>query len=206
MIKRLYRCLFGIALVCLLSACDEKSEVFYTTTYDVVRMEVSVTLQAATPLKPSTSQPEEQPDTTSPEEEGDETNPTPDEEVNDAPDDDTPGPSVAELIREQALAEAIVQVGGSYIMDFKHFDSGFLTAQPSAGEAPITGAFSRTPGSSTLRLHLPEHSYTYTIASYRYGTTSLTQFRIDLTKEFQKLYPNHMIQRVERIEYTSHPY
>ncbi len=199
MIKRLYRCLFGIALVCLLSACDEKSEVFYTTTYDVVRMEVSVTFQAATPLKPSN------PGTKDPEG-GDEANPTPDEEVNDAPDDDTPGPSVAELIREQALAEAIVQVGGSYIMDFKHFDSGFLTAQPSAGEAPITGAFSRTPGSSTLRLHLPEHSYTYTIASYRYGTTSLTQFRIDLTKEFQKLYPNHMIQRVERIEYTSHPY
>ena len=43
MIKRLHRCLLGMLLVCLLAACDEKSEVFYTTTYDVVRMEVNVT-------------------------------------------------------------------------------------------------------------------------------------------------------------------
>ena len=200
MIKRLHRCLLGMLLVCLLAACDEKSEVFYTTTYDVGRMEVNVTFQAATPLKPANPGTKNTAG-------GDEADPTPDEEEGpDAPGDDTPGPSITALIQEQVLAEAPVKVGGSYSLEYKHFDTGFLTVRPSAGEEPLAGAFSRTPEASTLYLHLPDRSYTLSVASYRYGTTSLTQFRADLTEQFQRLYPNHMIQRVERIEYTSHPY
>ena len=98
-----------LILAAALAACGEKSEPYYTTSYPVSRVEATVTLgAAATATAEDEPEPEPEPD------------PDPDPEPEPEPD------PVIEAIRADVLAEALVQAGGGYVLEFLYHNSGWL--------------------------------------------------------------------------------
>ena len=49
-------------------------------------------------------------------------------------------------------------------------------------------------------------SYTYAVSYYSEEGKSLTLLTVDLTAKYQALYPTAGITKVERLEYTTHPF
>lgn len=167
-----------LILAAALAACGEKSEPFYTTSYPVSRVEATVTLGTAV--------------TTTAEED-----PAPEPEPN----------PIIETIRAAVLAEAPVQAGGGYELEFLYHNSGWLYVTPAPDAAPIVGSFNKEPDKpDQLRFFVEDDDYTCSVSYYSEEGKSLTLLSVDLTAKYQELYPAAGITKVERLEYTTHPY
>ncbi len=207
------------ALMLLAGGCDDASEYYYTTSYPVVRIEVSVTVEEETPEP----QPEPEPQPGEGEGEGgtetDDGTGTgtdtgtgsgtgSDDGTGTSSDDGTveePENPLVTQLREEVLAAAPVQAGGVYTLDFKYADSGRLTVRPAAGAETVSGGFMKQPGATAISFYFGEQAYTCTVTAYT-SEEGLRQalLTVDLTAEYQARYPDAKITQVLRKEYTSH--
>lgn len=173
---RFLRYLPCAALTMLLAACGDDSDYFYTTSYPVVRLDATVTLNAVTP-----------PDT--------------DGET----DGETPENPLIQQIKDDVIADAPVQPGGSYRLEFEYFDSGRLTVLPSPGGEALRGGFLKLPGATQISFFYGDNAFTYVMQNYTTEESiRATLLTVDLTEQYQSLYPDAEITRVTRLEYTSH--
>lgn len=193
--------LLGVLLAA--AGCGEDSEVFYSTSYPVVRVEASVT------------GPESGDDTTdgsdsSTDGESDDSTTKGSDSTTDGSDGSTTEPDENPLfaqIKAEIVAQAPVQAGGRYRIDFTSYNGGPATILPSAGAESITGTFIKVPGSSDIQFLFGEQDYTCTSSSYKgENNASLVLFTVDLTARYQELYPDAGITRAVRLEYTSASY
>ena len=105
------------------------------------------------------------------------------------------------------LAEAPVQAGGGYVLEFLYHNSGWLYITPAPDAAPITGSFNKEPDKpDQLRFFYEDADYTYAVSYYSEEGKSLTLLTVDLTAKYQALYPTAGITKVARLEYTTHPF
>ena len=211
--------LMAAVLMLLNGGCDDASEYYYTTSYPVVRIEVSVTVEEETPEP----QPEPEPQPGEGEGEGgtetDDGTGTgtdtgtgsgtgSDDGTGTGSDDGTveePENPLVTQLREEVLAAAPVQAGGVYTLDFKYADSGRLTVRPAAGAETVSGGFMKQPGATAISFYFGEQAYTCTVTAYT-SEEGLRQalLTVDLTAEYQARYPDAKITQVLRKEYTSH--
>lgn len=211
--------LTAAALMLLAGGCDDASEYYYTTSYPVVRIEVSVTVEEETPEP----QPEPEPQPGEGEGEGgtetDDGTGTgtdtgtgsgtgSDDGTGTSSDDGTveePENPLVTQLREEVLAAAPVQAGGVYTLDFKYSDSGRLTVRPAASAETVSGGFMKQPGATAISFYFGEQAYTCTVTAYT-SEEGLRQalLTVDLTAEYQARYPDAKITQVLRKEYTSH--
>lgn len=203
--------LMAAVLMLLNGGCNDASEYYYTTTYPVVRIEVTVEVEEETP------EPEPEPEPQPGEGEGEGGTETDDGTgtgtdtgtgsgtgSDDGTVEEPENPLVTQL-REEVLSKAPVQAGGSYTLDFKYSDSGRLTVRPAAGAETVSGGFAKQPGASNISFYFGEQAYTGTVTAYT-GEEGLRQalLTVDLTAEYQARYPDAKITQVLRKEYTSH--
>ena len=79
--------------------------------------------------------------------------------------------------------------------------------EPEPDAAPITGSFNKEPDKpDQLRFFYEDADYTYAVSYYSEEGKSLTLLTVDLTAKYQALYPTAGITKVERLEYTTHPF
>ena len=198
-----------------LAACKEP-DAFYSTAYDIVRVEIDVELEAAAAPDPddgSGGEPENgEPD-------GDAADGGVSDscaEVRSAANGEVPDRGAADggvsdntdyraLIAEEAADWAPVASGGGYLLDYTRYDGGPLRVRTAAGSETIGGAFLRTPGTDTIGFVYEGRMHAYTLAAYEdeQGRTR-TLLQTDLTDLFRARYPEAGIVRVLRLEYTSH--
>ena len=186
--------LTALLLAAALTACGDDSDVFYTTSYPVARIEISVSL----------SEPEK-PDPENPDPENPNTGTSQTKEPENPEEPENP---LLEEIRNDALAKAPVQAGGGYRLDFTHHNGGPLVVRPAADAETVTGTFIKEPDKpEELHFTFGEQAYTCKVSGYT-DTDDLrkTLFSVDLTEEYKQLYPDAGITQVIRKEYTSHPY
>lgn len=215
--------LTAAALMLLAGGCDDASEYYYTTSYPVVRIEVSVTVEEETPEPQPEPEPEPEPQPGEGEGEGgtetDDGTGTgtdtgtgsgtgSDDGTGTGSDDGTveePENPLVTQLREEVLAAAPVQAGGVYTLDFKYADSGRLTVRPAAGAETVSGGFMKQPGATAISFYFGEQAYTCTVTAYT-SEEGLRQalLTVDLTAEYQARYPDAKITQVLRKEYTSH--
>lgn len=212
-----------LLLAVALTACGDNSDVFYSTSYPVARIEVSVSLTE--PEKPENPDPEN-PDPENPDPENPE-NPDPENPENpdpENPDPENPGTGTSETedpetpeepenpllqeIRDDVQAKAPVQAGGSYRLDFTHHNGGPLIVRPAADAETVTGTFVKEPDKpEELHFTFGEQSYTCKVSGYTdTDNVRKTLLSIDLTEQYKLLYPDAGVTQVIRQEYTSHPY
>lgn len=263
-----------LLLAAALTGCGDDSEVFYSTSYPVARIEVSVSLTE--PEKPDPENPDpENPDPENPDPENpDPENPDPENPDPENPDPQNPGTGTSargilttellaagmsargvavagisaartlaiatgisttgisttrvsttdgpenpeepgepenpllQQIRDDVLAKAPVQAGGSYRLDFTHHNGGPLIVRPAADAQTVTGTFVKEPDKpEALHFAFGEHAYTCTVSAYTdTDNVRRTLLSIDLTEQYRQLYPDAGITQVVRQEYTSRPY
>lgn len=217
--------LTAAALMLLAGGCDDASEYYYTTSYPVVRIEVSVTVEEETPEPQPEPEPEHEHEPQPGEGEGEGgtetddgtgtgtdtgtgTGTRTDDGTGTGSDDGTveePENPLVTQLREEVLAAAPVQAGGVYTLDFKYADSGRLTVRPAAGAETVSGGFMKQPGATAISFYFGEQAYTCTVTAYT-SEEGLRQalLTVDLTAEYQARYPDAKITQVLRKEYTSH--
>ena len=217
--------LTAAALMLLAGGCDDASEYYYTTSYPVVRIEVSVTVEEETPEPQPEPEPEPEHEPQPGEGEGEGgtetddgtgtgtdtgtgTGTRTDDGTGTGSDDGTveePENPLVTQLREEVLAAAPVQAGGVYTLDFKYADSGRLTVRPAAGAETVSGGFMKQPGATAISFYFGEQAYTCTVTAYT-SEEGLRQalLTVDLTAEYQARYPDAKITQVLRKEYTSH--
>lgn len=208
--------LMAAVLMLLNGGCNDASEYYYTTTYPVVRIEVTVEVEEETPEP----QPEPEPQPGEGEGEGgtetddgtgtgtgsDDGTRT-DDGTGTGSDDGTveePENPLVTQLREEVLSKAPVQAGGSYTLDFKYSDSGRLTVRPAAGAETVSGGFAKQPGASNISFYFGEQAYTCAVSVYTEEGVRQALLTVDLTAEYQARYPDAKITQVLRKEYTSH--
>lgn len=114
-------------------------------------------------------------------------------------------PLVAQ-IEAEVLAEAPVQAGGRYVLDFTRYNRGPLTVDTASEAGTVQGAFFKEPGASEINLFFLEDTYACTLSSYRdTDGVSKVLLTIDLTALYQQRYPSAGLTKVVRMEYTSTP-
>ena len=223
--KRLIAYLFLTAALLAAGGCGDDSEVFYSIAYPVVRIEAEVTLpEPEEPEEPSTgedsgSEGTEGTDGTddsgstdgtvdSGSTDGTVDSGTTDGTVDSGTTDGTEEPidPLVAQIQAEVLAEAPVQAGGSYALDFTRYNRGPLTVDTAAEAGTVPGAFFKEPGATEIRFLFLELDYTAALSSYT-DTDGVRKvlLTVDLTEEFQKRYPETDITKVVRREYTSTP-
>lgn len=225
--------LTAAALMLLAGGCDDASEYYYTTSYPVVRIEVSVTVEEETPEPQPEPEPEPEPQPGEGEGEGGtgtddgtgtgtDTGTVTDDGTGTGSDDGTrtddgtgtgsddgtveePENPLVTQLREEVLAAAPVQAGGVYTLDFKYADSGRLTVRPAASAETVSGGFMKQPGATAISFYFGKQAYTCTVTAYT-SEEGLRQalLTVDLTAEYQARYPDAKITQVLRKEYTSH--
>lgn len=223
--------LMAAVLMLLNGGCDDASEYYYTTSYPVVRIEVSVTVEEETPEPQPEPEPEPEPEPQPGEGEGEGGTGTDDgtgtgtdtgtgsgtssddgtrtdDGTGTGSDDGTveePENPLVTQLREEVLAAAPVQADGVYTLDFKYADSGRLTVRPAAGAETVSGGFMKQPGATAISFYFGEQAYTCTVTAYT-SEEGLRQalLTVDLTAEYQARYPDAKITQVLRKEYTSH--
>ncbi len=216
--------LTAAALMLLAGGCDDASEYYYTTSYPVVRIEVSVTVEEETPEPQPEPEPEPEPEPQPGEGEGEGGTETDDgtgtgtdtgtgsgtgsdDGTGTSSDDGTveePENPLVTQLREEVLAAAPVQAGGVYTLDFKYADSGRLTVRPAAGAETVSGGFAKQPGASNISFYFGEQAYTCAVSVYTEEGVRQALLTVDLTAEYQARYPDAKITQVLRKEYTSH--
>ena len=214
--KRLIAYLFLTAALLAAGGCGDDSEVFYSIAYPVVRIEAEVTLpEPEEPEEPSTgedsgSEGTEGTDGTvdSGSTDGTVDSGTTDGTVDSGTTDGTEEPvdPLVAQIQAEVLAEAPVQAGGSYALDFTRYNRGPLTVDTAAEAGTVPGAFFKEPGATEIRFLFLELDYTAALSSYT-DTDGVRKvlLTVDLTKEFQKRYPESDLTKVVRREFTSSP-
>ena len=208
--KRLIAYLFLTAALLAAGGCGDDSEAFYSIAYPVVRIEAEVTLpEPEEPEEPSTgedsgSEGTEGSDGTDGTDDSGSTDGTVDSGTTDGTEEPV-DPLVAQ-IQAEVLAEAPVQAGGSYALDFTRYNRGPLTVDTAAEAGTVPGAFFKEPGATEIRFLFLELDYTAALSSYT-DTDGVRRvlLTVDLTKEFQKRYPESDLTKVVRREYTSTP-
>ncbi|OUN58716.1 hypothetical protein B5G16_07715 [Alistipes sp. An66] len=204
MMKRLIAYLFLTAALLAAGGCGDDSEVFYSIAYPVVRIEAEVTLpEPEEPEEPSTGEDSGSEGTDGTDDSGS-TDGTVDSGTTDGTEEPV-DPLVAQ-IQAEVLAEAPVQAGGSYALDFTRYNRGPLTVDTAAEAGTVPGAFFKEPGATEIRFLFLELDYTAALSSYT-DTDGVRRvlLTVDLTKEFQKRYPESDLTKVVRREYTSTP-
>lgn len=217
--KRLIAYLFLTAALLAAGGCGDDSEVFYSIAYPVVRIEAEVTLpEPEEPEEPSTgedsgSEGTEGSDGTDGTDDSGSTDGTVDSGSTDGTVDsgttdgtEEPVDPLVAQIQAEVLAEAPVQAGGSYALDFTRYNRGPLTVDTAAEAGTVPGAFFKEPGATEIRFLFLELDYTAALSSYT-DTDGVRRvlLTVDLTKEFQKRYPESDLTKVVRREYTSTP-
>ena len=226
--KRLIAYLFLTAALLAAGGCGDDSEVFYSIAYPVVRIEAEVTHpEPEEPEEPSTgedsgSEGTEGSDGTDGTDDSGSTDGTVDSGSTDGTVDsgttdgtvdsgttdgtEEPVDPLVAQIQAEVLAEAPVQAGGSYALDFTRYNRGPLTVDTAAEAGTVPGAFFKEPGATEIRFLFLELDYTAALSSYT-DTDGVRKvlLTVDLTKEFQKRYPETDITKVVRREYTSTP-
>lgn len=211
--KRLIAYLFLTAALLAAGGCGDDSEVFYSIAYPVVRIEAEVTLpEPEEPEEPSTGEDSGSEGTDGTDDSGStdgtvdsgSTDGTVDSGTTDGTEEPV-DPLVAQ-IQAEVLAEAPVQAGGSYALDFTRYNRGPLTVDTAAEAGTVPGAFFKEPGATEIRFLFLELDYTAALSSYT-DTDGVRKvlLTVDLTEEFQKRYPESDITKVVRREYTSTP-
>lgn len=234
-----------LAALTLTGGCSDDSEVFYSISYPIVRIEAQVSLPTPepTPEEPSTGEGTDPgSDTTEP---GTGTEPGSDgsgtgtdragtgggsgSDSGTGTDTGSDGtgtgtgsgsgtgegegegteepvdPLVAQ-IQAEVLAEAPVQVGGRYVLDFTRYNRGPLTVDTASEAGTVQGAFFKEPGASEINLFFLEDNYACTISSYRDTDGKYkVLLTVDLTEIYQQRYPSAGLTKVVRQEYTSTP-
>ena len=223
--KRLIAYLFLTAALLAAGGCGDDSEVFYSIAYPVVRIEAEVTLpEPEEPEEPSTGEDSgsEGTEGTDGTDDSGSTDGTVDSGSTDGTDDsgstdgtvdsgstdgtEEPVDPLVAQIQAEVLAEAPVQAGGSYALDFTRYNRGPLTVDTAAEAGTVPGAFFKEPGATEIRFLFLELDYTAALSSYT-DTDGVRKvlLTVDLTEEFQKRYPETDITKVVRREYTSTP-
>lgn len=229
-----------LASLPLANGCSDNSEVFYSISYPIVRIEADVTLPEPEPEEPSTGEGTESgSDGTQTQTDGSDTEngsgtgsgtdgtESGSESGSGSGSDDGSGtdagtgegsgtgedegseepvnPLVAQ-IQAEVLAEAPVQVGGRYVLDFTRYNRGPLTVDTASGAGTVQGAFFKEPGATEINLFFLEGTYACTLSSYR-DTDGISKvlLTVDLTDIYQQRYPSAGLTRVVRMEYTSTP-
>lgn len=184
------------ALMLLAGGCDDASEYYYTTSYPVVRIEVSVTVEEETPEPQPEPEPEPEPEPQPGEGEGEggtgtddgtgtgtDTGTVTDDGTGTGSDDGTrtddgtgtgsddgtveePENPLVTQLREEVLAAAPVQAGGVYTLDFKYADSGRLTVRPAASAETVSGGFMKQPRATAISFYFGKQAYTCTVTAY----------------------------------------
>lgn len=109
-------------------------------------------------------------------------------------------------ITAEVLAEAPVQPGGSYRLDFLRYNGGTLTVLSDPAGAPETGEFVKEPGAAQLQFLFGAFDYTCTVSSYLSDEgPRCVLLTVDLTERYQERYPDAGLTRVQRREYTATP-
>lgn len=174
-------------ITCLLAACGDDSEVFYSTTYPIVRVEAVTELE---------SEPE----------------PEPEPEPGDgggggggSPTADQPVDPIVQTINEDVLANAPLHPGGAYRLDFTVYNGGPLQVTTGPDAEPVTGEFVKQPGSREVRFLYGEENYTCIMGTYTDEADDQVKvlLTVDLTEHYRALYPDAKITRVLRREYTA---
>ena len=214
--KRLIAYLFLTAALLAAGGCGDDSEVFYSIAYPVVRIEAEVTLpEPEEPEEPSTGEDSgsEGTDGTDGTDDSGSTDGTVDSGTTDGTVDsgttdgtEEPVDPLVAQIQAEVLAEAPVQAGGSYALDFTRYNRGPLTVDTAAEAGTVPGAFFKEPGATEIRFLFLELDYTAALSSYT-DTDGVRKvlLTVDLTEEFQKRYPESDLTKVVRREYTSTP-
>ena len=214
--KRLIAYLFLTAALLAAGGCGDDSEVFYSIAYPVVRIEAEVTLpEPEEPEEPSTGEDSgsEGTDGTDGTDDSGSTDGTVDSGTTDGTVDsgttdgtEEPVDPLVAQIQAEVLAEAPVQAGGSYALDFTRYNRGPLTVDTAAAAGTVPGAFFKEPGATEIRFLFLELDYTAALSSYT-DTDGVRKvlLTVDLTEEFQKRYPESDLTKVVRREYTSTP-
>ena len=220
--KRLIAYLFLTAALLAAGGCGDDSEVFYSIAYPVVRIEAEVTLpEPEEPEEPSTGEDSGSEGTDGTDDSGS-TDGTVDSGTTDGTVDsgttdgtvdsgttdgtEEPVDPLVAQIQAEVLAEAPVQAGGSYALDFTRYNRGPLTVDTAAEAGTVPGAFFKEPGATEIRFLFLELDYTAALSSYT-DTDGVRKvlLTVDLTEEFQKRYPESDLTKVVRREYTSTP-
>lgn len=239
----------ALAALALTGGCSDDSEVFYSISYPVVRIEAEVSMPSPeptpepTPEEPSTGEGSETGGNdgtgsgtgTDGTETGTETGGGSGEDSGTGTDTGTGGtgtgtdsgsgsgsgsntgteegedteesvdPLVAQ-IQAEVLAEAPVQVGGRYVLDFTRYNRGPLTVDTASEAGTVQGAFFKEPGATEINLFFLEDNYACTISSYRDTDGKYkVLLTVDLTEIYQQRYPSAGLTKVVRQEYTSTP-
>lgn len=173
--KTIYGLLTG--LLCLTAAaCTEDSDIFYTTTRHITRLEAKVTLADSKP-EPG---PKPEPSAAEGESQGD-------------------NPLVAQ-IREELLAKSPAVEGDTYTFSFMVYNAGILLLQ--SGEQTTEGRFTKVPGSDEIGFLFGEEYHIAQVTSPINEQTPGELYTFDFTKEYQQLYPNAKIVEAKRLEYV----
>lgn len=218
-----------LAALPLATGCSDNSEVFYSISYPIVRIEAQVTLPESepTPEEPSTGEGTE---TGGNDGTGSGTGTDGTETGTGGTGTETGGGSVSDSgtgtdtgtgegegteepvdplvaqIQAEVLAEAPVQVGGRYVLDFTRYNRGPLTVDTASEAGTVQGAFFKEPGASEINLFFLEDNYACTISSYRDTDGKYkVLLTVDLTEIYQQRYPSAGLTKVVRQEYTSTP-
>ena len=214
--KRYLAYLLLTAALLAAGGCGDDSEVFYSIAYPVVRIEAEVTLpEPEEPEEPSTGEDSgsEGTDGTDGTDDSGSTDGTVDSGSTDGTVDsgttdgtEEPVDPLVAQIQAEVLAEAPVQAGGSYALDFTRYNRGPLTVDTAAEAGTVPGAFFKEPGATEIRFLFLELDYTAALSSYT-DTDGVRKvlLTVDLTEEFQKRYPESDLTKVVRREYTSTP-
>lgn len=197
-----YAYLLWALLPLLAAACGDDSEVFYSVSYPVVRVEASVKgPQAETPGEDDTTGGED--DTTG----GEGSDGTGTDSGTDSGTEEPVGNPLYDQIAAEIVAQAPVKAGGSYRLDFSKYNRGRAPIDTASDAGQVVGIFIKEPGADKIRFYFLEQDYICSISSYKDEKgRDMTRFTVDLTAEYQERYPDAGITEALRVEYTSTPY
>lgn len=227
-----YAYLLWALLPLLAAACGDDSEVFYSVSYPVVRVEASVKgPQAETPGEDDTTGGEddttggEGSDGTGTDETGTGTDGTGTDgtgtetetetetgtgtgtDGTDSGTEEPVGNPLYDQIAAEIVAQAPVKAGGSYRLDFSKYNRGRAPIDTASDAGQVVGIFIKEPGADKIRFYFLEQDYICSISSYKDEKgRDMTRFTVDLTAEYQERYPDAGITEALRVEYTSTPY
>lgn len=190
-------------------SCEDNSEVFYSTTYTIERIEVQVTVS-----EPENPEPENPAPETPAAEACKAAQPALPRAIRDnyrendrtREGEETPENPLIGTIVDDALAHAPMQAGGSYTLDYTEHDGGLLRVVTAPGSESLSGRFEREPGAMAIRFIYGGKDYACSLGSYATERNeSRAVLSIDLTAHYQVLYPDEKILQVRLRQYTSHP-
>ncbi len=203
--KKFITCLLCSAALLLANGCGDESEIFYSISYPVVRIEAEVTIpQDEEPATGDDSGTDSGSDSTAPDETEE-----PDGTGSDSTEPDgteEPADPLVAQIQAEAEAEALVQAGGCYTLDFARYNRGYLTIETATQSGTLTGVFFKEPGASELTFFYLDTNTSCTL-SYYTDTDGVRKVLLlfDRTEAFQARYPDAGLTKVIRREYTSTP-